>query len=35
AEHVYNDDIGIEALSGDRGEIPPPTTTANTASNGS
>ncbi|CAF4784033.1 unnamed protein product, partial [Rotaria sp. Silwood1] len=35
AEHVYNDDIGIEAMSGDRGEILPPTTTANSASNGS
>jgi len=23
AEHVYNDDIGMDAISDDRGEIPP------------
>ncbi|CAF4236523.1 unnamed protein product, partial [Adineta steineri] len=35
AEHVYNDDIGMEAMSGDRGEIAPPPPTATAASNGS
>ena len=36
AEHVYNDDIGVEAMSGDRGEIAPsPTAASAIAANGS
>ena len=35
AEHVYNDDVGVEAMSGDRGEIAPSSTTSSTAANGS
>lgn len=34
AEHVYNDEIGMEAMSGDRGEIAP-SSTSSTAANGS
>ena len=33
AEHVYNNDIGMDALSGDRGEISPVATINNIATN--
>ncbi|CAF1464735.1 unnamed protein product, partial [Rotaria sordida] len=35
SEQVYNDDIRMDAISGDRGEILPPLPTNNTTTNDS